>query len=523
MQHRPFSSSLLGFAALTFVLGLGGSAGAQVHYHGDGQPWKQRARGGPDGEVPGWFYNLGGTGVRVRLEAEAPRSLRVEYVFEGSPAAGTVRVGDRITGAGGLAFVAPHRNGYGMEVFGAEGPVLEMARAIEVCLGAEGEREGRLALSLLRAGEALEVELELGRGQGSYGASFPVDCEKSERELALLLEYLVARQGEDGSWGSPPQDTFAPLALLASHVPAHRAAAERNVRWHARTTDRGGAGDLPNWSYMAAAIVLAEYYLQSGEEWVLDELREVHDFLVAGQYMDLSQVNPRVKESHPGSWPRDARDSHGGWGHRPGFEGYGPISMLTGQGALALALIARCGIEVDPARQRAAYDFLARATGRNGYVWYEDEVAGHDDWADLGRTGAAAIACALSPFEDGRERARRHARMLGAHPESFPDTHGSPLLGMGYAALGAWTDPPSFRRLMDANRWWFVLARCADGSFHYQPNRDNAGYGADSRLAASAMAAFVLSIPRRALVVTGRPPLPAGEPGDAPEGRRGER
>jgi hypothetical protein len=94
--------------------------------------------------------------------------------------------------------------------------------------------------------------------------------------------------------------------------------------------------------------------------------------------------------------------------------------------------------------------------------------------------------------------------LIGEHPQSFPDTHGSPILGMGYAALAASVDPASFRRLMDANRWWFTLAQCADGSFTYQPNRDNAGYGEDSRLSASAVTAFVFSIPKHNLMVTGR-------------------
>ena len=57
---------------------------------------------------------------------------------------------------------------------------------------------------------------------------------------------------------------------------------------------------------------------------------------------------------------------------------------------------------------------------------------------------------------------------------------------------------------MDSNRWWFLLSRCPDGSFYYQPNRDNAGYGADSRLSATAVTAFIFSIPKRSLLLTGK-------------------
>jgi hypothetical protein len=59
--------------------------------------------------------------------------------------------------------------------------------------------------------------------------------------------------------------------------------------------------------------------------------------------------------------------------------------------------------------------------------------------------------------------------------------------------------------LMDANRWWFTLSQCPDGTFYYQPNRDNAGYGGDSRLSASAVTAFILTIPRGSLHISGKP------------------
>ena len=477
----------------------------QVDYDESGNPWSQRAEAGPDAEVPGWYYNLGLTGLRVELVAEAPTHLVVRHVFADSPAHGRVKVGDHIVGAGGARFEVPHENGYGMEVFGARGPMGDVARALERCTG-EGKGKLALALALERGKKKLEVELELGKDHDAYAPTFPADCKKSARLLAGLLEFLLAAQGDDGSFGDAVLDTFAPLALLSSGTREHLAAVERNVRFHARTTRAKDDGWLINWRYMTAAIVLSEYHLATGERWVVAELKEVRDFLYSTQYLSLAQLNPEVKNSHPDSWPTDARQQHGGWGHNPGFEGYGPIAMLTGQGALAFALMRRCGVTIERERHDAAYAFLERGTGTNGYVWYADDVAGDSDWADLGRTGAAGIANHLSPWPGAsyRARAQKHAALIGAHPESFPDTHASPILGMGYAALAASIDLASFRRLMDANRWWFTLAECADGSFYHQPNRDNSGYGADSRLSASAVTAFVFSLPARKLVLTGR-------------------
>jgi hypothetical protein len=55
---------------------LNAPAMAQVHYHDSGHPWKQRVSGGPDAEVPGWYYNLGITGMRAELVADEPKSLQ---------------------------------------------------------------------------------------------------------------------------------------------------------------------------------------------------------------------------------------------------------------------------------------------------------------------------------------------------------------------------------------------------------------------------------------------------------------
>ena len=492
--------------ASVFLLLLVETAAAQVHYHEDGRPWNRKARRGPDAVVEGWYYNLGITGMRAQLVAERPNFLLVRHVLEDSPAAAKVRVGDWIVGAAGKPFATPHQNGYGMEVFGAAGPISDFAHALEQ--SQDNQHKGRLTVQLERAGQRLNVDLEVGRQYGLYGPAFPSECPKSDRLLAGLYKFLEDAQREDGSWGSPPHDTFAPLALLASGDSRHLPLVKKNVQFHARTTKSKDKSWLINWRYMSAAIVMSEYYLATGEAWVLDELQEVYDFLVSSQYVDMSQISEKTRRDRPRDVPKDKMSAHGGWGHNPGFEGYGPISMLTGQGALAFALMKHCGVEVDRERHQYAYDFLVRSSGRNGYVWYADKAASQENWADMGRTGAAGIANAMCPYPDPvyRQRALSHARVIGAHPESFPDTHGSPIMGMGYAALAARIDPPSFRKLMDSNKWWFVLAQCPDGSFYYQPNRDNAGYGADSRLSASAVTAFIFSLDKKSLFMTGRKP-----------------
>ncbi len=503
-------SVILRLACLV-VLGLAAPLQAQVDYHGNDSPWGQRAQSGPDAEVPGWFYNLGITGLRAQLVADQPKALLIKYVFPKSQADGHVQIGDLIVGAGGQSFQEKHRDGYGEKVFGADGPISELANELEVSQSDAGK--GKLSLTLQRGGETKEVILEVGQKYGSFAATYPAACAKSDKILVELLEYVAKHQQEDGSFGDPVHNTFAPLALLASGNEKYLPAVERNVRWHSRECRaKENRYGLVNWSYMSAAIVLCEYHLATGEKWVQPELQEIHDRMAKGQYLHMSQINPKSKKSHPDSFPKGPKDSHGGWGHNPGFEGYGPIAMLTGQGALAYSLMHRCGIKIDREKHDAAFAFLMKGTGANGYVWYGDQVGGPPDgWADMGRTGATGIANFLSPYAEPvyRERAMSHAKVIGKHPQSFPDTHGSPPMGMAYTALAANIDPDSFRKLMDANRWWFTMAHCTDGSFYYQPNRDNAGYGSDSRMTASSVVAFIFTIPKHSLAITGKDTKPS--------------
>ena len=61
-------------------------------------------KNGPDALTEGWFINLGITGARGKLTPEAPKVMEVAYIFDKTPAAGVLQVGDRIVGANGKPF-----------------------------------------------------------------------------------------------------------------------------------------------------------------------------------------------------------------------------------------------------------------------------------------------------------------------------------------------------------------------------------------------------------------------------------
>ena len=452
-----------------------------------------KANTGPDMETDGWFINLGITGARGKILPEAPKEMVVAYVFRESPAYEILQEGDRIIAANGKKFTTPHRFGYGMDIFGYEGPMMDIGEALEESQGSP--LNGNLTFTIVRGEEEMDVTLRLPTKYGQFSETYPDSCTKSRIILDELLDYLSDHQTDQGGWnaGRPHIDTFAALAMLSSDEAKHQLAARKVAKFFASRLDGKiyYDGGYDCWKYGFYGIYLSEYYLKTGEKWVLEPLQVANEWLVKSQFAE------------------DYRNDkgQGGWGHRPsgkpGGNGYGPICAITGQALAAWALMDRCGLEVNRERYQLAHEFIAQGTNRMGYVWYADGNGGDDKYADMGRTGIGAVAHGLDRMMGSayEKFAVKLANCIGDNPDTFIDTHGSPIWGTGWTAVGAAFDQEAFRKLMDYNKWHWNLSHCHDGTFYYQPNRDSnpQDYGSNSRISATAMTAMVLSIGNRNL------------------------
>jgi hypothetical protein len=448
--------------------------------------WTKTTKVQPDAQAGGWFINLGVTGARAKITLEAPKILEVAYVFEDTPAHGKLLAGDKITGINGVPFTTAHKFGYGADFFGYQGPMMEFGEALEA---SQVKLGGKLTLDVMRNEKPTKVSISLGNKYGAFSKTYPYNCKKTDIILKESYEYLIKRQKPDGSWhGRPHIHAFAALAMLGSPDKKHQASAKLAAEFCAKaTTGKISYGGLDGWKYTLFGTYLAEYYLITKEKWVLKELEEINQ------------------------WLHKAQMKNGGWGHRPadrpGGNGYGAINVITMQAKMAWGLMIRCGLKVDATKFKATHDFVARGTNAIGYVWYKDRGKENPKYADMGRTGASAVAHYLSPVggKTYSDFAKLNASCIGNHPVTFTDTHGSPLLGMAWTGLGALPDPAMLRKLMDHNRWHFALAHCPDGTFYYQPNRDNnpQDFGAAPRLSATATNALILSAKYKRLQMTG--------------------
>lgn len=466
----------------------------------DTSPW-DFVPNGPDAAAGGWYINLGITGARAKILRSNLKSLTIMYVFPNTPAAGKLQVGDRIIGVNNRPFATPAAFDYGDK--SNEGPLMDFGNALEE---SQSTLMGQLTLSVVRGTAEIKVVLNIGTRYGAYNGGFPSsNCPKTDLILSELYPYLVRNESE---WiGRTEVGWMAALALLASgdkqYLPVVKRAAQKMAQDTHRNVTADDMDGLSVWHNTLAGIVLSEYYLATKESWVLPELEEIRDWLMATQFMNAA-TQVRNKFAEYGA--KELQNSLGGWGHNPGFEGYGPMSVTTAQAAMALSLMRECGITVDRARLDKALDYCAIATSPTGFVGYEAAWGQNDgnDGTDKGRDGAVCLANYLCTYTDAKyqQRAQLISTQVGTNLNYFPDTHASPVIGMIWHAAAAKVRPEGFANLLNNFKWWFNLAHNTDGTFGYQPNRDNTAEG-NLRIHMTPVIALLFSLNKKNLRISG--------------------
>ena len=486
--------------------------------------WEKRVENGPDREVPGFLVNLGPTGARAIL---TEKTFVVRHLFKGSPADGRLRLNDVITGVGGRPF-ASHT--FGGEPHGDEGPIQDLGDAID---RAEG-KDGKVTLNVSRGSTSIDVSIPL-EAIGSFSATFPQACRKSELLRARALKYLVEHPESGG--GPSHARSMVALALLTSGDPAQEAAGKRLVlSWN----DPPGPGTW-TWNVSYQLITLCEYHLLTGDASVLPTIKAAATRLRESQY-DGRIVVWAAKPGEDAKAIDAAQQLYlGGFGHKPyvsgiGNNGYGPMQYTTILAVIAWQLAERCGVKADPRAMRNALDFIHRGTNEAGYVAYGGEFTLNNGLVDavawrkstggtnyVGRAGASLLAHGLSPeFPDSRTYFEKNRGYLKKAFKSLPDGHACSTLGFAWGLLGAAAseDDAVMRQMFDYHKAWFTMMRCHDGSFVVQPGRDYAdeGYYISSRYNPTAVMALVLGLGYPKLLIQG---TQVSIPGVNPKALRG--
>jgi hypothetical protein len=416
---------------------------------------------------------LGPTGM---FGTYTKNSIKVTKVVEGSPADGKVKKGDEIIGLGSERFSGEVRH--------------RLAQAIDQ---AETEQGG--GQLTLRLKDNREVFLQL-KVIGSYSATAPYDCPKSEKIIRKAADYLAAeiensldpeKSRSRGRFESGATHT-ALLGLMATGEKRYIDLVGKAIRnskvvnpdFEAIEALLDGTGrDLGyvGWYWGYNCILLGEYYLLTGDESVLPALKAYAVGLARGQ------------------------DAGGLWGHRLAtngrLPGYAQMNQSSLSSFLGMLFAWKCGID-DPALKKGiekTTPYFASYVGR-GTFKYGVHGPNEKEFNNNGMSGLAAVCMDLQENKNG---VKFFSRLCSTSYDTQERGHASNFFNPLWTPLGAnFAGPEVTQQFFENSLWLHTTYRNWDGSF-YRNGKEWHKEGSQT-----GVALLTYCLPRKALLITGR-------------------
>ena len=379
-------------------------------------------------------WNLGPTGLRGwiyanEFETSEARQIFVTKVDAGSPSAGILQRGDVILGVAGAKFSYDPRTEFGKAIGAAEGS------------------DGVLKLTVWRKRKTSDIVVRLPV-LGSYSATAPFDCPKSQRILEQGCKTLARSMKAEPEPESEITRPLNALALLASgqdeYLPLVRAEVARVAKYSDPKREA-----YHSWFYGPITILVAEYTIATGDRTFFPDLTRLALEISRGQ------------------------SSVGSWGHQfaePGGQlgGYGMMNAPGLPLTTSLILAREAGVkspELDAAIAKSL--LLLRFYVGKGSVPYGDHPAWTETHDDNGKNGIAAVMFHLAGEV---EPARYFSRMCVASYGAERDCgHTGNFFNMLWAMPGvALSGPEATGAWMREFGWYYDLARRWDGTFRHQ-------------------------------------------------------
>ena len=423
----------------------------------------------PDGFTHDW--NLGVTGARGwmfsdKLVTTDARQIKITKVAKGSPADGSLVVGDVILGVGGKPF--------------SYDPRTEFGKALTVAESEAGG--GRLALTRWRGGRSEEVTIKLPV-LGAYSATAPFDCPKSKRIFEQGCALLAKRVAVPSYHPDPIIRSLNALALLASGRPEYLPLVRQEAQWAAGFS----AESMATWYYGYVMMFLAEYKMATGDDAVLPGLRRLALEAANGQSIV------------------------GSWGHkfaRPDgrLSGYGMMNSPGVPLTISLAMARAAGVndpKVSLAIERSAR--LLRFYIGKGCIPYGDHAPWMETHEDNGKCGMAAVLFNLLDEPAGAEFFAHMS--LCSHGAERDCGHTGNYFNILWAMPGvALSGPHATGAWMQAfGEWYYDLSRQCDGGFdHLGPPQ--AGHDVYQGWDATGACLLAYAAPLKSLWLTGKRP-----------------
>ena len=431
---------------------------------------------GPTG-AKGWIYTAG------NFMTTDARQILVTEIEPGSAAEGKLEAGDVILGTGDKPFSSDARKALGRAIDEAEREknkgILKLIRWRPA--KDAGTRKGKRG--------TIELKLEV---LGSYSDTAPWKCRKTERILDKALEALL-REKDFGRFGA------SALALLATGEKEHLEKVRsylHEVKWASPEMEiKVDIGGKQSWASGFQNLLLTEYYLASGDEYVLPAIREY-------------SIKTSMGQSNAGTWGHGfAWTSQNGGKLHGGLPGYGALNQAGLPCFLSLLLAKKCGIahpEIEDAIERSSAFFEQFIDkGSIGYGFHrpslEINANGRNGMSGNGKNGIGAIVFRVQGNQAGT---RFFSRLTASLYNTMEYGHSGNSYSYFWDPLGANCGGPKLvAAFLKELRWYYALTRKADGSF---VNQQLGGQYGGKLLSPTAAQVLIASLPKKAIYLTGK-------------------
>jgi hypothetical protein len=381
-------------------------------------------------------FPLGPIGGVISVAMESNEAEVKSLAPEAPGAKAGIEAGDLIIGAGGRKFDKLSAD----EATGGDGLPRQLGLAILAAQAAGTP----LLLDIKRGEEKIEIKIDLPAAPDF--TDFSTNCARSTALAKSACHWLAANYSKSGNFGTGDSysNAFSAIALLASGNPEYKGIIRQHAHKVASILET--SVDHNNWRATAMGIFLAEYYLATGDDTVIEGIKACCK--VMGERIDAAT----------------GRLGHGGT-ELP-YEGKGLV-ITSGHAHLLWALASHCGIEIDEEAWDSSYRSIKASIGEEGNVGYNFSLTVSEE--SMARTGITATALELASKSSGDKRG-----MYGWIKDNYKrSTNGHTVTSMGliFGFMGKTNgDPRALRTSLDYHR--FLLAMCtpidpAQGAYYY--------------------------------------------------------
>ncbi len=419
----------------------------------------------------GTIQHFGPMGIFAALQED---HIEITEVAKGSPADGVLRAGDRIHKIGGRPLRGDFYKLFTESIDQAE---TEAANG-ELSLGVFRTREGDADEQSIDLTLVLPVT-------GTRTESSPFACPKTDALIDRAAEYLLA----SGDMGRLNIGLLGLLSTGEERFIAYVGKRLREADFTRPDLDISMSASMTSWPWSYQLITLCEYYLLTGDTYVLPAIRTAALTFARGQ--DIA-----------GLWNHRMADPEANRGQLHGrLYGYGAINQTSAPIWIGLILAEKCGIDEPEIRRaiektRALY---ANWAGKGGLP-YGNHAAMEHILTNNGTSGSVAVGFALL---GDKEAAAFYGKLSAASHGDIFTGHTGPFFNYLWSGLGANVlGPEVWAAYENQIRWLRTLTRVWDGSFQYMEQRgDIFSY---SELSSTGANLLNMAAGRRALHITGK-------------------